>query len=51
MLTVPYSYDWEKFNNKINEKRSHEYQSMDPEHVTWQINSHILELFLDDFAF
>ena len=32
------------FNNKINEKRSQEYHSMDPEYVTGQINSHILIL-------
>ena len=32
--------------NKMNEKRSHEYQSMDPEYVTGQINSCILELLL-----
>ena len=33
-------------NHKMNEKRSHEYQSLDPEYVTGQINSHILELLL-----
>ena len=44
------SYNWKKFNNKMNEKRSQEYQSMDPEYVTEQINSHILELLLDDFV-
>ena len=32
--------------SKMNEKRSHEYQSMDPEYVTGQINSCILELLL-----
>ena len=37
-------------NNKINEKRSQEYQSMDPQYVTGEINSHILELFWDDFV-
>ena len=31
-------------NNKMHEKRSHEYQSMDPEYVTGQINSRSLEL-------
>ena len=46
MLTLPYSYNWQKFNNKINEKRSQDYQSMDPEYVTGQINSRILELLL-----
>ena len=34
-----------KVNNKMNEKRSHGYQSMDPEYVTGQINSRSLELF------
>ena len=29
MLTLPYSYNWQKFNNKMNKKRSQEYQSMD----------------------
>ena len=29
MLTFPYSKNWQ--NNKMNEKRSQEYQSMDPE--------------------
>ena len=37
MLTLPYSYNWQKFNNKMNEKRSQEYQPMDPEYVTAQI--------------
>ena len=37
-------------NNKMNEKRSQEYQSMDPEYVTGQINSHILELLLRRFC-
>ena len=31
-------------------KRSHEYQSMDPEYLTEQINSRILELLGDDFV-
>ena len=26
MLILPYSYNWQKFNNKMNEKRSQEYQ-------------------------
>ena len=30
-------------NNKMNEKRSQEYQSINPEYVTRQINSCILE--------
>ena len=45
MLTLLYSYNWQKFN-KINEKRSQEYQSMGPECVTRQINSRILEIIL-----
>ena len=44
MLAVPYSYNWEKFNNKMNEKRSQQYQSMGPEYITGEINSRILEL-------
>ena len=31
MLTLPYLYNWQKLNNKMNEKRSQEYQSMGPE--------------------
>ena len=50
MLTFPYSYNWQKFHNKMNKKRNQEYRSMGPEYVTGQINSRILELFLDDFA-
>ena len=50
MLTLPYSYNWPKFNYKINEKRSQEYQSMDPEYVTAQINGHIQELLLRWFC-
>ena len=41
LLALPYSYNWQ--NNKTNEKRSQEYQSMDPEYVTEQINNRILE--------
>ena len=37
-------------NNKINEKRSQEYQSMDPEYVTGQINGRIPELLLRRFC-
>ena len=33
-------------NHKTNEKRNQEYQSMNPEHVTGQINSRVLELLL-----
>ena len=50
MLTIPYSYNWQKFNNKMNEKGSQEYQSMDSENVTWQINSHIQGLHLRRFC-
>ena len=32
-------------NNKMNEKRSHEYQSMDPEYVTGQRNNRFWSLF------
>ena len=39
-----------KVNNKMNEKRSQEYQSMDLEYVTGKINSHILELLLRQFC-
>ena len=37
-------------NNKMNEKRIQEYQSMDPEYVTGEINSRILELLLRQFC-
>ena len=37
-------------NNKMNEKRSQEYQSMDPEYVIGQINGRILELLLKRFC-
>ena len=50
MLTLPYSYNWQKFSEKMNEERSQEYQSMDLEYVTGQINSHILELVLRRFC-
>ena len=50
MLTLPYLYDWQKFNDKMNEKRSQEYQSMDPENVTEQINRRILKLLLRRFC-
>ena len=46
MLTLPYSYNWQQFKNKMNEKRPQEYRSMDPEYVTGQVNSCILELLL-----
>ena len=50
MLTLSYSQNWQKFNSKINKKRNQEYQSMDPEYVTGQINSRILELLLRRFC-
>ena len=37
-------------SNKMNEKRSEEYHSMDPEYVIGKINSHILELLLRRFC-
>ena len=50
MLTLPYSYKWQKLNNKMDEKRSQEHQSMYPEYVTGQINSRILELLFRRFC-
>ena len=50
IVTLLYSYNWQKFNNKMNERRSQEYQSMDPEYVAGQINSRILELLLRRFC-
>ena len=50
MLTLSYWYNRQKFNNKMNKKRSKEYQSIDPEYVTGQINSRILELVLRQFC-
>ena len=38
-------------NNKTNKKRSQEYQSMDAEYVTGQINHRILELLLRQFCY
>ena len=51
MLTLPYPYNWQKSNNKMNEKKSQEYQSMDPEYVTGKINSRILDLLLRRFCY
>ena len=48
MLTVFYSYNWQKLN-KMNE-RSYRYQSVGSEFVTGQINSHILEILLRQFC-
>ena len=51
MLTLPCSYNWQKFNNKMNEKRSQEYQSIGPEYVvTGQKNSQVLEFLLRWFC-
>ena len=50
-VNLSYSYNWQKFNDRMNEKRRQEYQSMDPEYVTRQINSRILELLLRRFNF
>ena len=36
--------------NKKNQKRSQEYQSMDPEYVTGEIDIRILELLLRQFC-
>ena len=37
MLTLPYLYNWQNFDKlKMNENRSQEYQSVDPEYVTGQ---------------
>ena len=42
-----YPFVKQKFNNKMNEKRSQEYQSMGPEYVvTGQKNSQVLEFLL-----
>ena len=49
MLTLSFLYNWQKFN-KMKEKRSQKYQSIDPEYVTRQINSRILELLLRRFC-
>ena len=48
MLTVSYSYNWQRFKNKMNEKWNQEYQSMDPEYVTRQIIV-FWSFFWDDF--
>ena len=37
-------------NHKMNEKRRQEYQIMDPEYETGEINDHILELYLRQFC-
>ena len=50
VLTLPYSYNLQKFNNKMNEKKNPgvlEYGH--PEYVTRQNNSCILELLLRRF--
>ena len=50
MLTLPYSYIWQNFNNKMNEERNQGFQSMDPEYVTGKINSRTLKLLLTRFC-
>ena len=50
MLALPFSHNWQKSNNKVNEKRSQEYQNVDPGYITGQINIPILELFWDNFV-
>ena len=50
ILTLPYPCHWQKFNNKMNEKRSQVYWSMNPEYVTGSFNSCILELLLRRFC-
>ena len=49
-VNLSYSYNWQKLNNKMNEKRNQEHQSMDSEYVTGEINSRILELLLRQFC-
>ena len=39
-----------KVNNKMNEKRSQEYQNMGPEYVTGHIDSRILKFLLRQFC-
>ena len=45
MLTFPYSYNWQELTTTkwIKKERSQEYQSMDLEYVTGQINPVIRE--------
>ena len=51
MLTLPSLFiQLANVNNKMNEKRSQEYQSMDLEYITGKINSHILDFFGNDFV-
>ena len=52
---MEHTYNWQKFNNKMNRSRNQEYQSMNreyvtKEHVTGQINSRTLELLLRRFC-
>ena len=49
MLTFLYPCNWQKFNNKMNEKEVSS-MSIEPEYVTGQINSRILELLLRRFC-
>ena len=34
-VNLSYSYNWQKLNNKMNEKRNQEHQSMDSELGNW----------------
>ena len=49
-VNLPLFIPLAKVNNKMNEKRSQVYQSMDPEYVTGQINNCILVLLLRQFS-
>ena len=50
MLTLPYLYNWKKFNNKMNEKKKPGVSECgDPEYKTKQINTHILKFLLRQF--
>ena len=50
MLTILFSYNWQKFNNKMNKNIKREYENVDPEYVTWQIKSNTQELLLRLFC-
>ena len=41
MLNFPYSYNWQIFNNKMNEKKPGVSEYEHPEYVTREINSPI----------
>ena len=51
MLTLPYSYNWQKFNIKMNQKEARSIRvSTLNKYVTKQIISNIQELLLDNFV-